>query len=54
MLRDRLYVPTRHPNGLPGGIPAEAFLAENADRALSLAAQATPFTAKDLRIVEDP
>jgi hypothetical protein len=54
MLRDRPYVPTRHPNGLPGGVPAEAFLAEDADSALPLAAQAVTFVAEDLRIVEDP
>ena len=54
MLRDRLYVPTRHLNGLPGGVPAEACLADDADRSLSLAAQATSFAAKDLRDVEVP
>lgn len=51
---DRFYIPTRYPNGLPGGIPAEAFLAEDAHRALSLAAQAITFVAEHLRIVEDP
>ncbi|MGD0153032.1 MAG: hypothetical protein ABSC17_04605 [Thermacetogeniaceae bacterium] len=30
-------VPTRYPNGLPGGIPADAFDKSDAERALSLA-----------------
>ena len=29
---DRHYIPTRYPNRLPGGIPAEAFDAEKALR----------------------
>ena len=31
---DRHYIPTRYPNGLPGGIPAEAFDVEDAEKAL--------------------
>jgi HEPN domain-containing protein len=31
---DRHYIPTRYPNGLPGGIPSEAFDAEDAEKAL--------------------
>jgi HEPN domain-containing protein len=31
---DRHYIPTRYPNGLPGGIPAEAFDADDAKKAL--------------------
>jgi len=34
---DRHYIPTRYPNGLPGGIPAEAFDADDADKALGRA-----------------
>lgn len=34
---DKYYIPTRYPNGLPGGIPAEAFDEIDADRALELA-----------------
>lgn len=33
---DKYYIPTRYPNGLPDGIPAEAFDAVDADRALEL------------------
>jgi HEPN domain-containing protein len=42
---DRLYIPTRYPNGLPGGIPAEAFAPTDAQRAISLAEQAITFVA---------
>ncbi len=31
---DRYYIPTRYPNGLPGGIPHEVFTAQDARRAL--------------------
>ncbi|MFQ6101569.1 MAG: HEPN domain-containing protein [Anaerolineae bacterium] len=31
---NRHYIPTRYPNGLPGGIPAEAFDADDAEKAL--------------------
>ena len=34
---DHYYVPTRYPNSLPGGIPAEAFDEGDARRALELA-----------------
>ncbi|MBI3455482.1 MAG: HEPN domain-containing protein [Candidatus Rokubacteria bacterium] len=34
---DHYYVPTRYPNSLPRGIPAEAFDASDARRALALA-----------------
>lgn len=36
-LLDKYCIPTRYPNGLPGGIPAEAFDAHDAERALELA-----------------
>ena len=34
---DQYYVPTRYPNSLPGGIPADAFDESDARRALRLA-----------------
>jgi hypothetical protein len=36
---DLFYVPTRYPNGLDAGTPAEAFSAAQSARALDLAAQ---------------
>lgn len=35
MRLDRLYIPTRYPNGLPGGIPADAFSAVDAREAIA-------------------
>lgn len=34
---DRHYIPTRYPNALPGGIPSQAFDAEDAQKALAQA-----------------
>ena len=34
---DQFYLPTRYPNSLPGGIPAEAFARPDAERALTMA-----------------
>ncbi len=34
---DLLYIPTRYPNGLPGGLPSTAFRADDAERALARA-----------------
>jgi len=34
---DKFYIPTRYPNGLPGGIPSEAFEKRDADRAIEIA-----------------
>lgn len=34
---DKYYIPTRYPNGLPGGIPSEAFDENDGLRAISIA-----------------
>jgi len=34
---DRLYIPTRYPNGLPGGIPSESFSEKDAVEAMEAA-----------------
>ena len=34
---DKYYIPTRYPNGLPGGIPSDAFIREDAESALRIA-----------------
>jgi HEPN domain-containing protein len=36
---DRLYIPTRYPNGLPGGIPSESFTEKDAEEALQAAGE---------------
>jgi HEPN domain-containing protein len=33
---DQYYIPTRYPNGLPGGIPADAYTRSDGERALGL------------------
>jgi len=45
---DRFYIPTRYPNGLPGGIPAEVYLFGDAQQAISLAGEAIELVAKQL------
>lgn len=37
---DKYYIPTRYPNGLPGGIPSDVFCADDAERATALAERA--------------
>lgn len=36
---DKYYIPTRYPNGLPGGIPSDAFVSVDARTAISMAEQ---------------
>jgi len=36
---DKYYIPTRYPNGLPGGIPSNAFDKTDAERAITLASE---------------
>jgi HEPN domain-containing protein len=36
-LLDKFYIPTRYPNGLPGGIPSEAYNAQESRQALEWA-----------------
>ncbi|MBI4583003.1 MAG: HEPN domain-containing protein [Planctomycetes bacterium] len=38
---DRFYIPTRYPNGIPGGIPADSFDDQDSNQALSLAQEVT-------------
>jgi HEPN domain-containing protein len=40
---DGYYIPTRYPNGLPGGIPADVFGQQAAADAVGLAAEAVDF-----------
>ena len=36
---DRHYIPTRYPNGLPGGLPSKAYFDEDAQAAIASAGQ---------------
>jgi HEPN domain-containing protein len=40
---DGYYIPTRYPNGLPGGIPADVYTQQAADSAVELASEAVGF-----------
>ena len=51
---DRHYIPTRYPNGLPGGIPAEAFDADDADKAIQQAEQIIRHVAERLQRLDEP
>ena len=42
-LLDGYYIPTRYPNGLPDGIPAEVYTREAALEAVTLAAEAVEY-----------
>lgn len=42
-LLDKHYIPTRYPNGLPGGLPSEAYGAEDSDTALKTATEVLGF-----------
>jgi HEPN domain-containing protein len=43
---DQYYIPTRYPNSLPGGIPADAYTRTDADRALALSASVIDLVAR--------
>lgn len=45
---DRFYIPTRYPNGLPGGIPASAFRKKDAAEAIELAGRILELSASKL------
>ncbi len=46
---DQLYIPTRYPNGLPGGVPAEVFSEEQATQAIAHATQFSELAAELIR-----
>lgn len=51
---DQYYIPTRYPNGLPGGIPADAYTTVDADRALGLSSQVIDLVSAKLRGSSSP
>ncbi|NOX60912.1 MAG: HEPN domain-containing protein [Chloroflexi bacterium] len=52
-LLDGYYVPTRYPNGLPDGIPADVFTQEAAAEAVTMAEEAFAFVAELLGAMRD-
>jgi HEPN domain-containing protein len=47
---DRFYIPTRYPNGLPGGIPAEEYDRADTTFALASARQVLNLVKKQLNV----
>jgi len=45
---DKLYIPTRYPNGLPDSIPAEVFTLEEAQEAINMAKQLLDLAAEKM------
>ncbi len=45
---DKYYIPTRYPNGLPGGIPSEAFSRADAEIAIAMAGKVLDFVRERL------
>lgn len=45
---DKYYIPTRYPNGLPGGIPSQAFSIGDADMAIAMCARVLDFVRQRL------
>jgi HEPN domain-containing protein len=45
---DRFYIPTRYPNALPGGVPAEVYDEEDATGAIALASKVLAMVSKSL------
>lgn len=45
---DQLYIPTRYPNGLPGGVPAEVFSLEQAREAIDQATRVIDLAAASI------
>ena len=49
---DKYYIPTRYPNGLPGGVPYEAFDEEDAQKAIGLASQVIEYVRRIMETTE--
>ncbi len=45
---DKYYIPTRYPDGLPGGIPADAYQRDDADLAIEKATRIISFVEEKL------
>jgi HEPN domain-containing protein len=50
---DRFYLPTRHPDSLPGGIPSQVFDKEDGEEALRVAADVVEKTKKLMGEMDD-
>ena len=50
---DQYYVPTRYPNGLPGGVPSEVYSRTQASAAVKIAQQVIAVVRRELRSQRD-
>ena len=47
---DRFYIPTRYPNGLPGGVPAEVYDEADSEDAIAMASESVEFVRERLDV----
>jgi HEPN domain-containing protein len=50
---DKYYIPTRYPNGLPGGLPFEAFDEADASKAIGMAARVVERMESAMRVAQE-
>lgn len=53
VILDKYYIPTRYPNGLPGGIPAEAFNLRESKEAIKNSERAINFILEKMPEIKD-
>ena len=53
-LLDKFYIPTRYPNGLPGGLPSQAYSEAEAHQAMAWAGEIIDAVASRLAPAEGP
>jgi HEPN domain-containing protein len=50
---DKYYIPTRYPNGLPGGIPSDVYQEEDAKQAVLLTDEIIKFVREKIRKIDN-
>ncbi len=50
---DKYYIPTRYPNGLPGGVPYEAYDEDDAKKAIGMAARVVEYVGAAIEETQD-
>ena len=50
---DKYYIPTRYPNGLPGGLPFEAFDEADASKAIGMAERVVKHVGSAMKEIQD-
>jgi HEPN domain-containing protein len=49
---DKYYIPTRYPNGLPGGVPYEAYDEDDAKKAIGMAARVVEYVGSAIEEIQ--